>query len=116
MLKNGRVAARLPAQDLGRRGRSTPRSSASSLWRSARAACATSARPASSPAGAPSGDHTQMGCEVDDIDTTVRQLRARGVVFEEYDAPGLETVDGLADIDGKGNAERGASHGRARRR
>ena len=63
-------------------------------------------------AGAPSGNHTQMGWEVDHIETTVRELRAGGVVFEEYDAPGLETVDGLADIAGnypsKGNAERAA--------
>jgi len=27
-----------------------------------------------------------MGWEVDDIETSVRQLRARGVVFEEYDS------------------------------
>ena len=41
-----------------------------------------------------------MGWEVDDIDATVRELRARGVVFEEYDLPGLKTVDGIADIEG----------------
>ena len=39
-------------------------------------------------------------------------LRARGVVFEEYDLPGMVTVDGIADIDGnypsKGTGERGA--------
>ena len=50
-------------------------------------------------AGAPSGAHTQMGWEVADIDAVVAELRARGVVFEEYDLPGLETVDGIADID-----------------
>ena len=53
-----------------------------------------------------------MGWEVDDIEETVRELRARGVVFEEYDFPGLETVDGIADIEGnypsKGSGERGA--------
>ena len=63
-------------------------------------------------AGAPGGDHTQMGWEVDDIEATVAELRARGVVFEEYDAPGLATVDGIADIEGnypsKGVGERGA--------
>ena len=46
--------------------------------------------------GAPSGAHTQMGFEVEDIDATVAELRARGVVFEEYDF----TVDGIADIEG----------------
>ena len=53
-----------------------------------------------------------MGWEVEDIDATVRELRARGVVFEEYDGPGLETVEGIAYIEGnypsKGRAERGA--------
>jgi catechol 2,3-dioxygenase-like lactoylglutathione lyase family enzyme len=60
--------------------------------------------------GAPSGAHTQMGWEVDDIDATVAELRARGVVFEEYDVPGLTTVDGIAEIEGnypsKGVGER----------
>jgi catechol 2,3-dioxygenase-like lactoylglutathione lyase family enzyme len=63
-------------------------------------------------AGKPSGAHTQMGWEVADIEATVAELRARGVVFEEYDLPGLHTVDGIADIDGnypsKGTGERGA--------
>jgi catechol 2,3-dioxygenase-like lactoylglutathione lyase family enzyme len=50
--------------------------------------------------GAASGDHTQMGWEVEDIEATVEQLRARGVVFEEYDFPGLKTVNGIAEIEG----------------
>lgn len=32
--------------------------------------------------GAPSGTHTQMGFEVPDIEATVAELSARGVVFE----------------------------------
>ena len=60
--------------------------------------------------GASSGAHTQMGWEVADIEAVVAELRARGVVFEEYDLPGLETVDGIAYIDGnypsKGVADR----------
>lgn len=63
-------------------------------------------------AGGPSGEHTQMGWEVEDIEATVAELRSRGVVFEEYDLPGLVTVDGVADIEGnypsKGSGERGA--------
>jgi catechol 2,3-dioxygenase-like lactoylglutathione lyase family enzyme len=51
-------------------------------------------------AGRPSGEHTQMGFEVADLDATVAELRARGVIFEEYDAPGLRTQDGIADIEG----------------
>jgi catechol 2,3-dioxygenase-like lactoylglutathione lyase family enzyme len=63
--------------------------------------------------GRSSGDHTQMGFEVDDIEATVAELRSRGVVFEDYDAPGLRTRDGIADIEGnypsKGaSGERGA--------
>jgi catechol 2,3-dioxygenase-like lactoylglutathione lyase family enzyme len=64
-------------------------------------------------AGGASGDHTQMAFEVADIASTVAELRARGVVFEEYDAPGLRTKDGIVDIEGnypsKGaTGERGA--------
>ena len=53
-----------------------------------------------------------MAWDVADIDATVAALRARGVVFEEYDLPGLKTVNGIADINGnypsKGVGERGA--------
>lgn len=63
-------------------------------------------------AGEASGSHTQMGWEVADIEATVAALRARGVVFEEYDLPGLKTVDGIAEIAGnypsKGAGEKGA--------
>jgi catechol 2,3-dioxygenase-like lactoylglutathione lyase family enzyme len=63
--------------------------------------------------GGPSGDHAQMGFEVADLEATVAELRARGVVFEDYDAPGLRTRDGIADIEGnypskRARGERGA--------
>jgi catechol 2,3-dioxygenase-like lactoylglutathione lyase family enzyme len=62
--------------------------------------------------GASSGTHTQMAWEVADIEATVAALTAHGVVFEEYDLPGLKTVNGTADIEGnypsKGAGERGA--------
>ena len=54
--------------------------------------------------GEPSGSHTQLGWDVDDIEAAVATLRENGVVFEEYDLPGFKTVDGIADIAG----ERGA--------
>jgi catechol 2,3-dioxygenase-like lactoylglutathione lyase family enzyme len=50
--------------------------------------------------GRASGEHTQMGFEVEDIEATVAELRARGVVLEEVDAPGFQTRDGIADIEG----------------
>ena len=53
-----------------------------------------------------------MAWEVTDIEATVAALRSRGVVFEEYDLPGLVTVNGIATIQGnypsKGVGERGA--------
>lgn len=62
--------------------------------------------------GAASGESTQLGFEVDDIDAVVADLRARGVVFEEFDAPGFEAVDGIIKVEGnypsKGTGERGA--------
>ena len=51
-------------------------------------------------AGAPSGEHTQMGWEVDDLDAVVAALRARGVVFEEYSLPGMSVVDGIVEVEG----------------
>jgi catechol 2,3-dioxygenase-like lactoylglutathione lyase family enzyme len=63
-------------------------------------------------AGSASGTHTQMAWEVVDMEATVATLRARGVVFEEYDLPGLKTVNGIAEIEGnypsKGAGERRA--------
>ena len=50
--------------------------------------------------GASSGNHTQMGWEVSDLRATVEALRARGVIFEEYDLPGFKTVDGIAVVTG----------------
>ncbi len=58
--------------------------------------------------GAASGNHTQMAWEVVDIGATVAALRARGVVFEEYDLPGLRTVDGIATIAGNYPSKGGA--------
>jgi len=53
-----------------------------------------------------------MAWEVQDIEAAVTQLRANGVVFEEYDQPGLTTVDGIAEVPdnypSKGVGERAA--------
>jgi catechol 2,3-dioxygenase-like lactoylglutathione lyase family enzyme len=50
--------------------------------------------------GRPSGEHTQLAFEVNDIELAVREMRARGVTFEEVDAGDLRTVDGIAEVDG----------------
>ena len=116
MLANGRIANRLPAQDLGR---------ARAFYAEKLGLEPVEERPGGlryvgasgefalfQSTGRPSGEHTQMGWEVDDIDATVRELRARGVEFEEYDLPGLKTVDGIAYVEGnypsKGIGERAA--------
>jgi catechol 2,3-dioxygenase-like lactoylglutathione lyase family enzyme len=116
MLKNGRVATRLPAQDLERArafyaeklGLEPTEEREGGL----RYVCAGGEFALFESAGSAAGDHTQMGWEVEDIEATVRELRSRGLVFEEYDMPGLKTVDGIAEIEGnypsKGSGERGA--------
>jgi catechol 2,3-dioxygenase-like lactoylglutathione lyase family enzyme len=42
--------------------------------------------------------HTLAAWIVDDLRAVVADLRDRGVVFEEYDLPGLKTEDGVADL------------------
>jgi catechol 2,3-dioxygenase-like lactoylglutathione lyase family enzyme len=117
MLAEGRVATRLPAQDLARARafyadklglEPVEERPGGLLYRSAAGDFVLFAS-----SGAPSGEHTQMAWEVDDIEAVVGELRARGVVFEDYDIPGLTTVDGIADVKGNypskgGIGERGA--------
>ena len=50
--------------------------------------------------GSASGKHTQMAVEVTNLRAAVAALRARGLVFEEYDLPGLKTVDGVVEVVG----------------
>ena len=42
--------------------------------------------------------NTLMGFVTPDIGAEVRDLKARGVVFEEYDYPTLRTVDSIATV------------------
>jgi catechol 2,3-dioxygenase-like lactoylglutathione lyase family enzyme len=116
MLNDGRIAARLPAQDLKRArafyadklGLHPVEERDGGL----RYLAAAGEFALFESAGTATGAHTQMAWEVDDIEASVADLRSRGVVFEEYDLPGLKTVDGIAEIDGnypsKGTGERGA--------
>ena len=104
MLKDGKVATRIPVQDLQRVRafyaeklglEPSEERPGGLLYR-----CGEGEFALFESAGAASGDHTQMGWEVDDIEATVEWLRVRGVVFEEYDFPGLRTVNGIAEIAG----------------
>jgi catechol 2,3-dioxygenase-like lactoylglutathione lyase family enzyme len=117
VLRNGDVATRLPAQDLER---------ARTFYAEKLGLEPAEERPGGlryrfaqgefalfESAGAASGSHTQMGFEVADIEATVAELRGNGVVFEEYDLPGLRTVNGIAEVSGNypskgGRGERAA--------
>jgi catechol 2,3-dioxygenase-like lactoylglutathione lyase family enzyme len=117
MLESGRIATRLPAQDLERARRfyaeklelePADERPGGLLYR-----CASGEFALFASAGASPGTFTQMAWEVDDIEATVAKLKARGVRFEDVDVPGLRTVGGIADIEGnypsKGaTGERGA--------
>ncbi|MFE6997590.1 VOC family protein [Microbacterium sp. NPDC057659] len=48
--------------------------------------------------------NTALTLETDDLDRDVAALRDRGVVFHDYDFPGLKTVDGIADLGGERSA------------
>jgi catechol 2,3-dioxygenase-like lactoylglutathione lyase family enzyme len=104
VLKDGRVATRLPAQDLDRARKfysetlglePSEERPGGLLYRVGGSEFALFAS-----AGTSAGSFTQMGWEVDDIEATVAELKARGVVFEEVDLPGLKTVAGIAEVSG----------------
>ena len=117
MLREARVATRIPAQDLDRARRfyaeklglePSEERPGGLLYR-----CAGGEFALFQSSGASSGTFTQMAWEVDDIEAVVAELKQRGVVFEEVDLPGLKTVDGIADVAGNypskgGKGERGA--------
>ncbi|MEV4426834.1 VOC family protein [Streptomyces sp. R-07] len=44
-------------------------------------------------------DHTLASWKVDDLDSEMKELRSKGVTFEEYDLPGIKTVDGVVESD-----------------
>ncbi|MEU6259536.1 VOC family protein [Streptomyces sp. NPDC047043] len=117
ILARGRVATRLPAQDLERARR---------FYSETLGLDPVDERPGGlqyrcggvdfvvfRSTGASPGTFTQMAFEVDDIEAVVAQLKAHGVAFEEVDAPGFRTEGGIAEIEGnypsKGaRGERGA--------
>jgi catechol 2,3-dioxygenase-like lactoylglutathione lyase family enzyme len=49
------------------------------------------------------GGHTQLHFRVNDIESEVADLKAKGVAFEEYDSPALKTENSIATTEsGKG--------------
>jgi catechol 2,3-dioxygenase-like lactoylglutathione lyase family enzyme len=50
--------------------------------------------------GRASGSHSQMGFMVADVGAEVRDLKQRGVQFEQYDFPGFDKDTSIADVGG----------------
>ncbi|WP_327328104.1 VOC family protein [Streptomyces sp. NBC_01210] len=104
LLARGRVATRLPAQDLDRARRfyseqlglePVDERPGGLLYR-----CGGVEFALFMSTGASAGTFTQMGWQVDDIEAAVADLKQRGVVFEEVEVRGFRTRDGIAEIDG----------------
>lgn len=113
-LTDARIAARLPAGDLERARRwyaeklglepveERPGGLLYVVGRSEFALFAS--------AGRSDGSFTQFAFTVEDIEAEVAALRARGVVFEDYDLPGQDPDTGIVPVEGnypsKGTGER----------
>ncbi|HEX9097546.1 MAG TPA: VOC family protein [Candidatus Dormibacteraeota bacterium] len=105
MFKPLRVGTTLPAQDIARAkafyrdklGLTPTQENALGLLYELEAGTGFGLFPSS---GKPSGTHTQMAIEVEDVEQSVKDLQAKGVKFEEYDTPMLKTVNGVADMGG----------------
>ena len=103
MLTNSPIYASLPAADLERAKRFyaeklglTPESELPGglFYR-----CGKDSRFSVFPSeGEVSGTHTQAIWLVEDVESEVAALKARGIVFEEYDLPSLSTVNSIATI------------------
>lgn len=100
MLAAAKVTAMLPVVDMQRARRfyeatlrlpaPRVRANGEALYESAGATFALY------PRGSPTrADHTALSFEVPDLDAEMRDLRARGVLFEDYDLPGFRTEGGV---------------------
>jgi predicted enzyme related to lactoylglutathione lyase len=103
-LRDAGIGVRLPAQDLTRArtfyaerlGLEPAEERAGGL----RYQCAGDSFVIFSSMGRPSGEHTQMGFYVPDIEAAVVELRGRGLVLDRVEIPGVGSRDGIADIPG----------------
>jgi catechol 2,3-dioxygenase-like lactoylglutathione lyase family enzyme len=116
MLENGHVATRIPVQDMDRARafyadklglEPVEERPGGLLYR-----CASGEFALFESAGASQGTFTQMAFTVEDVVTTVAELRSRGVVFEQVNVPGQTTVDDIAEVAGnypsRGSGEKAA--------
>ena len=114
-LSNAHVVTKLPAQDLER---------ARAFYRDKlglepieertgglRYVCGQTEFHLFSSSGAPSGQSTQMGFEVEDLEATLADLRPRGVTFERFDMSGFDargdTIVAPDNYPSKGTGELG---------
>ena len=112
---NAHAVTKLPAQDLGR---------ARAFYRDKlglepieertgglRYLCGPTEFHLFSSAGAPSGASTQMAFEVENLEATLADLRARGVTFERFEMSGFdvrgETIAAPDNYPSKGTGELG---------
>jgi catechol 2,3-dioxygenase-like lactoylglutathione lyase family enzyme len=114
-LSNAHAVTKLPAQDLERArafyrdklGLEPIEERAGGL----RYMCGPSEFHLFSSTGAPSGDSTQMGFEVENLEATLADLRARGVTFERFEMSGFDargdTIVAPDNYPSKGTAELG---------
>ena len=103
-LRARHTIAKLPAQDLDRARRfyreQLGLNPAEERDGGLRYVCGGSEVHVFASSGSASGESTQMGFEVDDLEATMATLRARGVVFESFEVPGLPMRDGVAVVAG----------------
>ncbi|GAB4255469.1 MAG: VOC family protein [Thermoleophilia bacterium] len=46
------------------------------------------------------GEATALSISVEDFDSEIKELREKGIKFEEYDLPNLKTREGVAEMEG----------------
>jgi catechol 2,3-dioxygenase-like lactoylglutathione lyase family enzyme len=116
MLSSARTVTKLPAQDLERARRFYRErlglEAVEEREGGLRYVCGTTEFHLFASSGAASGESTQMGFEVEDIDQAVAELRSRGLEFESFDMPGFEVEGDVIvapdNYPSKGDGERGA--------
>ncbi len=108
MLTNATAMATLPAHDLGRAvafyrdklGLSPQRELAGGILYQ----CGGSWFFMYATPSAGTAQNTAMSFLVEDVEAEVARLKMAGVVFEEYDFPGLKTINSIADLGGERSA------------
>jgi catechol 2,3-dioxygenase-like lactoylglutathione lyase family enzyme len=115
-LTSAHVVAKLPAQDLDRARRfyrdRLGLEPVEERQGGLRYVCGTTEFHVFLSSGAASGASTQLGFEVEDLDTVVADLRSRGLEFERFDIANFEVQDDIVVVPdnypSKGSGERGA--------